>query len=299
MKKRILTERDLKALRIFCAVAQAGGFSAAENKLNITKATISRQIKSVEETLGAKLCSRGPQGFELTAAGKTALLYAQDALDALDRIFPAIDANREIISGPLAIGISDNSLSHPDCAIHRALRELHILAPLINLKLYTLTAPQLIQALHDRKVDIVIKGIMEDQKLISFRYDELYTEVHRLYYFGPAPKDKPPLVYRQQQFFVEESISKLGFARGPEATGVEAVATLIATGKFVGILPSHYANLLKSVLPLHVMPDTPSWEIKHFAVTHAARPLTPAADAMLGLLMAAHRRAAARPAFRP
>lgn len=70
MKPRVLNERDLRALRIFCVAAQAGGFSAAENKLNMTKTTISRQIKSVEETLGAKLCSRGPQGFELTEAGK-------------------------------------------------------------------------------------------------------------------------------------------------------------------------------------------------------------------------------------
>jgi LysR family transcriptional regulator, transcriptional activator for bauABCD operon len=54
------TERDLRSLRIFCAVAQANGFAAAEKQLNMSKASISRHIREVEETLGARLCERGP-----------------------------------------------------------------------------------------------------------------------------------------------------------------------------------------------------------------------------------------------
>ncbi|KAG1274734.1 hypothetical protein G6F64_015054 [Rhizopus arrhizus] len=46
------TERDLRSLRIFCAVAQANGFAAAEKQLNMSKASISRHVREVEETLG-------------------------------------------------------------------------------------------------------------------------------------------------------------------------------------------------------------------------------------------------------
>ncbi|WP_416260861.1 LysR family transcriptional regulator [Gibbsiella quercinecans] len=290
MKPRVLNERDLRALRIFCVAAQAGGFSAAENKLNMTKTTISRQIKSVEETLGAKLCSRGPQGFELTEAGKAALVYAQEALDALDRIFPAIDASREIISGDLSIGFSDNTIGNPGSFLHLALKELHHMAPMVNLSLHTLTAPQLIQALLDRKLDIAVKGIMEHQKVISLRYIELYSESHQLYFIASElPGEKRPVVFRRQQAFVEESIARLGYRRGPEANGIEAVAMLIATGQYVGILPTHYAERLRPELPLQEVPGTPRWEVKHYAVTHGSRPLSPAAETMLKLLLAAHR----------
>ncbi len=290
MKNRMLNERDLRALRIFCVVAMSGGFSAAESKLNMTKATISRQIKSVEESLGAQLCTRGPRGFELTAAGKAALIYAQEALNALDRIFPAIDASRGIISGPLSIGFTDNIIGNTATAIHIALKELNRLAPLVNLSLHTLNAQQLIQALIDRKLDIAVKGIMEHQKVISLRYIELYSETHRLYAVNRRQNgENRPVVFRQQQAFVAESISVLGYAQGPEATGIEAVAMLIATGQYIGILPEHYAALLRPVLPLEEIPGTPSWEMKHYAVTHAAYPLSRAAETMVELLVSAHR----------
>ncbi|XBS68463.1 LysR family transcriptional regulator [Acerihabitans sp. KWT182] len=290
MKNRMLNERDLRALRIFCVVAMSGGFSAAESRLNMTKATISRQIKSVEERLGATLCSRGPRGFELTDAGKAALIYAQEALNALDRIFPAMDASRGIISGPLAIGFTDNIIGNKATAVHTALRQLSLMAPLVNLSLHTLNAQQLIQALLDRKLDIAVKGIMEQQKVISLRYIELYSETHRLYAVSPRNSgENRPVVFRQNQAFVAESIAVLGYPKGPEATGIEAVAMLIATGQYVGILPSHYAELLRPMLPLEAIPGTPSWEIKHYAVTHAAYPLSLAAETMLELLVSAHR----------
>src|SRR3546814_9747497 len=71
--QRPLTERDLKSLRVFCAVAQVGGFSAAERELNMSKASISCHIREIEQQLGVRLCERGPAGFRLTTAGGVAL----------------------------------------------------------------------------------------------------------------------------------------------------------------------------------------------------------------------------------
>ena len=57
MSRPDFDERGLRSLRIFCAVAQANGFAAAEKQLNMSKASISRHIREVEDTLGARLDS--------------------------------------------------------------------------------------------------------------------------------------------------------------------------------------------------------------------------------------------------
>src|SRR3546814_10620279 len=97
--QRPLTERDLKSLRVFCAVAQVGGFSAAERELNMSKASISRHIREIEQQLGVRLCERGPAGFRLTTAGGVALDVSLNALRSLDKIRPEIDAVRGVLSG--------------------------------------------------------------------------------------------------------------------------------------------------------------------------------------------------------
>jgi hypothetical protein len=63
-------ERDLRSLRVFCNVAEAGGLAAAERVLLMSKASISRHVREVEERLGVRLCERGPAGFRLTPEGE-------------------------------------------------------------------------------------------------------------------------------------------------------------------------------------------------------------------------------------
>lgn len=130
-----LNERDLRALRVLRGAAHAGGFSAAEQLLNMTTATISRQIKSVEERLGVRLCLRGPQGFELTKAGQVALKHAEKALDALDNIRPAVLALQGEITGKLKIGIIDNTITHPQFNLYQALNELNTIAPTVHISI--------------------------------------------------------------------------------------------------------------------------------------------------------------------
>lgn len=291
MKPRTLNEKDLRALRIFCVVAQSGGFSAAEKSLNMTKATISRQIKSIEETLGTALCTRGPKGFELTAAGESALLYAREALGALDRIFPAMDASRGVISGPLVMGITDNVISHSGSHLQQALRALRHHAPGVQLSLSVMAGSQLIQALLDRRLDIAIKGVMDYQKTPSLHYAALFDESHGLYTLAGSElrARQLPLVWRAQQPFVEDALARWHLSRGPEAVGIEAVAMLIAAGDVVGILPHHYAQLMQTRFPLVSVPDSPTWTVTHYAVTHAAYPVSPAAEQMIRELRLAQR----------
>ncbi|WP_245572887.1 LysR family transcriptional regulator [Lichenihabitans psoromatis] len=65
-------------MRIFLALARHGSLSAAARTLAMNHSTISRRLRSLEESLGDKLVERRPEGYVLTSAGTNALEAASD-----------------------------------------------------------------------------------------------------------------------------------------------------------------------------------------------------------------------------
>ncbi|WP_395698822.1 LysR family transcriptional regulator [Aquabacterium sp.] len=76
---------SLDGLRAFEAVARRLSFSAAAEELYLTQSAVSRQIKALEEELGATLFNRGTRRVELTAAGVALLQSVAPALERIDR----------------------------------------------------------------------------------------------------------------------------------------------------------------------------------------------------------------------
>ena len=76
---------QLDHLRTFDAVARRLSFSAAANELHLTQSAISRQIKALEQDLGAPLFNRGTRRVELSVAGLTLRHTVTQLLDQLDR----------------------------------------------------------------------------------------------------------------------------------------------------------------------------------------------------------------------
>jgi DNA-binding transcriptional LysR family regulator len=283
-----LVEKDLKGLRIFRAAAEAGGFGAAEQRLRMSRATISRRIKDVESKLGTPLCTRGPQGFELTEAGRAVLGLTSEALDALDRIKPHVDALRGLVTGDLAIGITDNAFSNPNCRVGEALRQLGQTARGLHLEIHTLTLTELTRALVERRIHVAIQGTHE--RSASLHYVELFDEVHLIYASGATldTGGSMPLVNRLGQPFVSQALGNHNFSRGPDAIGLDSVALLIRSGQFCGILPRHYAELFPQSWDFRIVPDTQSYSAKFCAVTDTTRPLPPSGMRFLELLKILH-----------
>lgn len=71
-------------LRAFEAVARRASFSAAAEELHLTQPAISRQIKGLEDELGAPLFNRGTRRVELTVAGTQLLRSVIPLLQRLD-----------------------------------------------------------------------------------------------------------------------------------------------------------------------------------------------------------------------
>ena len=69
---------ELRHLRYFVAVAEVGSLSvAAERRLHTSQPSLSRQIRGLEDEVGAQLLTRSARGVELTPAGRTFLDHAR------------------------------------------------------------------------------------------------------------------------------------------------------------------------------------------------------------------------------
>lgn len=75
---------SLGNLRAFEAVARRLSFSDAAEELHVTQSAVSRQIKGLEDELGAPLFARGTRHVELTASGSALLRVVAPWLDRLD-----------------------------------------------------------------------------------------------------------------------------------------------------------------------------------------------------------------------
>ncbi|ARP87365.1 LysR family transcriptional regulator [Bordetella genomosp. 9] len=290
MLKLDFDERNLRSLRVFCHVAEAGGFAAAERRLLMSKASISRHIRDVEAHLGVRLCERGPGGFRLTAEGVVALRLATTALRALARIRPEVDAAHGVLSGPLAIGLGEHTLTHPECHLPEALGELHRQAPNVQPEILVMSFKELDHALHTQRIDIAIRGKYSEDR--DFNYLPLYRETHRVYVSrrisAAREQARLPLVYRSHPH-VERALATGRYERGPEVGGLDAVGAMVATGYYQGLLPSHYGELLQGRFGLQ--PAARGVRYSHIgcAVTLASRQLSHRAELMLNILRDLHR----------
>lgn len=71
---------ELRTLRYFTAVAEAGSVSAAAERVHVTQPAISRQLRELERDLGVDLFNRSVGRLRLSAAGREFLPHAQDVL---------------------------------------------------------------------------------------------------------------------------------------------------------------------------------------------------------------------------
>ena len=77
---------ELRHLRYFIAVAEEGSLTlAAERRLHTAQPSLSRQIRRLEQQLGARLQDRTPRGTVLTEAGEVFLPLARALLRSADQ----------------------------------------------------------------------------------------------------------------------------------------------------------------------------------------------------------------------
>jgi DNA-binding transcriptional LysR family regulator len=71
------SEVELRQLRVFAAVVDAGTHTRAARTLGISQSTVSETLSALERTLGVALFRKAAKGLALTASGEVLLAYAR------------------------------------------------------------------------------------------------------------------------------------------------------------------------------------------------------------------------------
>ncbi len=98
---------DWDKLRIFHAVAEAGSFTHAGEKLNLSQSAVSRQISTLEESLGVTLFHRHARGLLLTEQGEMMHKASKEIFARLSMIEGRILDSRKLPEGPLRITVAE------------------------------------------------------------------------------------------------------------------------------------------------------------------------------------------------
>ena len=249
---------ELRHLRYFIAVAEEGSLTnAAERRLHTAQPSLSRQIRDLEISVGAKLLERGARGITLTAAGRVFLDHARLALLQVEA---AGEAARRAAQPEKAAFVFGFLTGHEVVWLPEALRILREEQPDIEITLFSQSSPELAGGLMRGKVDVAFLRREAQAPGLAFKFlikEPLVAVLpagHRL----AARKDirlqdlageiyiTPTRVAPALKAVIDAYAAKSGVALKPayDAENLSSAMSLVASTGGVTLLPLYARNLL-------------------------------------------------------
>jgi DNA-binding transcriptional LysR family regulator len=180
---------NLNSLRLFTAVAQQGGFSAAGRLLRVSQPAVSKAVRQLEGELGTQLLVRAAGGVVLTEEGRVLLGHARVLFGEERAAEEALAERRGLSRGSLRIG---SSLTVASYFLPRILGAFHARHPAIEMTLVAANTRAVFEALLSNTVELaVVEGPvshsrvevspwMEDELVVVVAPGHPLTEVRRL-----------------------------------------------------------------------------------------------------------------------
>ncbi|HEY7278867.1 MAG TPA: LysR family transcriptional regulator [Trebonia sp.] len=103
---------DLGALRALREVGRRGSIAAAAMVLGVSQQALSARMRTLERATNVTLLVRSPGGSNLTEPGRLIVGWAEDVLDAADRLEAGLRSIRSGVSHRLAIAASQTVAEH-------------------------------------------------------------------------------------------------------------------------------------------------------------------------------------------
>jgi LysR family hca operon transcriptional activator len=251
---------ELRHLRYFVAVAETESLTlAAKAKLHTSQPSLSRQIRDLEEEVGAQLMTRTARGVELTPAGRAFLDHARGVLLQVDA---AAEAARRAVRPAKPCFSMGFLTGHELTWMPEALRILRDELPNIDVMISSQSSPLLADGLAKGKIDAAFlrreKGVPD----LAFRLLTkeplmviLPSDHHLAALKAISPKDlvgetfvavsnTAPVLRKIIDNYLKRSGVKITPAH--EADHVTMGMSLIASTRGVGLLPAYAENFLFS-----------------------------------------------------
>jgi LysR family hca operon transcriptional activator len=269
-------EMELRHLRYFVAVAEAGSLTvAAEQRLHTSQPSLSRQIRDLEDEVGARLLTRRARGIELTPAGRAFLDHARLVLSQVEA---ATETARRVAHPTRPCFTMGFLTGHELKWMPEALRILRDELPNIDVMISSQYSPLLADGLSKGKLDAAFlrreRGVagLAFRLLVKEPLVVILPADHRL----AALKSISPRDLLGETFVtvsdtapvlrmvIDNYLKRSGINIKPthEVDNLAMAMSLIASTAGVGLLPAYAQNfLLSSVTSRPLKGDTPTVEL--------------------------------------
>ncbi|CAB3763077.1 LysR family transcriptional regulator [Paraburkholderia solisilvae] len=293
----VLADLDLRLIRVFLAIVDAGGVSSAQATLNIGQSTISTQLATLETRLGYRLCERGRSGFSLTARGAQFVDAARALLAAVDTFgVQARNVGRRLV-GHLAIGMIGHTPVSASARISEAIARFRTRDESVRFSILVRSPGELEELLLRDRVQVGIGYFWH--RVPSLEYRALFTEEQFAYcasghpLFARAgrvtPAQAAQYAWASRSYPVPEADAAPLRNVTAVADNMEAVAMLVLSGHHLGYLPGHFAApYVKEGLLAALNPARMRYRVAFQMVTRARQHRTEVVDAFVDDVMAAH-----------
>ncbi|NLP63303.1 LysR family transcriptional regulator [Paraburkholderia sacchari] len=295
-----LTDLDLRLLRVFVAVVEAGGVSVAQTTLNVSQPTISAQLSTLETRLGYRLCERGRSGFRLTEKGERMYELAITLLAAAEEFaLKARHLDRKLV-GTLAIGLIGHAPIGENARISEAIASFKQRDEAVRFSISVKSPGELEEQLLNGDIQVAVGYFWH--RVPTLEYTPLFIERQIAYcgrghpLFERAGKLSPAEAAHHEWVWrtyptPEAQHSTSASKVTAQADNMEAVSLLILSGHHLGYLPQQFAApLVRSGRLAALNPAKLAYEVTFHMVTQKRSSHDPIVQAFLEDLRNAHPR---------
>jgi DNA-binding transcriptional LysR family regulator len=159
---------ELRQLKHFIAVGEAGSITAAAKALRLTQPALSRQMKALEEELDTALLERGAHSIALTPAGEVLMTEARKLVGFSEKMIEKVKSTA--LGEPLRVGYAP-SLAGEFLSV--AIQRFTRIHPNVRVSLYDWSSAEMRMGLKAGKLDLIVAapciGIHEPIQWIPLR----------------------------------------------------------------------------------------------------------------------------------
>ena len=229
---------DLRQLRYFVGIVQAGSLSRAADQLHVAQSAISHHLASLESELGRQLVTRGPKGILLTEAGGVLYRHAEAILRQVEFAKQDALSAQNVPSGRVSIGFPVALASLLGYELLVRIRETY---PHILLYLTDANSALLRERLVNSRLDMAVLLIEQPERGLAV--EPLVIE--ELFYVSAAGDNSPIHLAEAAKFpmlvpgpgsgiqrAVQEAFNKQGLTVTPigECDTMNTLRRLVASG---------------------------------------------------------------------
>jgi DNA-binding transcriptional LysR family regulator len=245
-----VSDLDLRLIRVFLAVVDAGGVTIAQTTLNVGQSTISTQLATLETRLGFRLCERGRGGFRLTAKGERFQALARRLVGAVDEFgSEARNLDKKLV-GTLKIGLIGHTPLGQNARISDAIARFKRRDEAVRFSISVRPPGDLEAQLLAGEIELAIGYFWH--RVPALEYTPLFGERQVAYcgrghpLFARAGRldwaDVADLEWAWRSYPLPEAQPSATPSRiTAHADNMEAVSLLILSGHHLGYLPEHFA----------------------------------------------------------